>query len=233
MPGTIVAMGGGGFSMEPRNPLLDRFVLSLARSRNPRAAFVGTASGDSPLYAARFLRAFRRFRCRPSVLSLFQPPPGDLRDFVRAQDVLYVGGGNTRNLLVLWRDRGLDRLLRTAWRDGAVLAGISAGSICWFEEGLSDSVKAGALRPLPCLGFLPGSNCPHYDGEPMRRPLYRRLVGSGRMLPGLAADDGAALLFRGRAFERAVSSRPAARAFGVERIDGRVAESEILPDYLG
>lgn len=219
--------------MEPRNPLLDRFVLSLARSRNPRVAFVGTASGDSPLYAARFLRAFRRFRCRPSVLSLFQPPPGDLGDFVRAQDVLYVGGGNTRNLLVLWRDRGLDRLLRAAWRDDAVLAGISAGSICWFEEGLSDSVKAGTLRPLPCLGFLPGSNCPHYDGEPLRRPLYRRLVGSGRMLPGLAADDGAALLFRGRAFERAVSSRPAARAYGVERIDGKVLESEILPDYLG
>jgi peptidase E len=233
MPGTIVAMGGGGFSMDPRNPLLDRFVLSQARSRNPRVAFVGTASGDSALYAARFLRAFRRHRCRPSVLSLFEPPEDGLRAFVREQDVLYVGGGATRNLLVLWREWGLDGMLRGAWRRGAVLAGVSAGSICWFEEGLSDSVKAGALRPLPCLGFLPGSNCPHYDGEPARRPAYRRLVGSGRMLPGLAADDGAALVFRGRKFDGAVSSRRRARAWGVERIDGRVLESEILPDFLG
>jgi dipeptidase E len=233
MPGTIIAMGGGGFSMEPRNPLLDGFVLSQARARRPRVAFVGTASGDSPLYAARFLRAFRRFDCRPSLLSLFDPPGEGLREFVRAQDVIYVGGGSTRNLLVLWKDRGLDRILRAAWRDGAVLAGVSAGSICWFEEGLSDSVRPGVLLPLPCLGFLPGSNCPHYDGEPRRRPTYRRLVGSGRMLPGLAAGDGAALLFRGRAFERAVSSRPSARVFGVERFDGKVLESEILPDYLG
>ncbi len=233
MPGTIVAMGGGGFSMEPRNPLLDRYILSLARNRRPRVAFVGTASGDSPLYAARFLRAFRRFDCRPSLLSLFDPPKEGLAASVGAQDVLYVGGGSTRNLLVLWREHGLDRLLRAAWREGAVLAGVSAGSICWFEEGLSDSVKPGVLRPLPCLGFLPGSNCPHYDGEPLRRPTYRRLVGSGRMLPGLAADDGAALVFRGRALDRAVASRPAARAFGVERIDGQVLESEIETDYLG
>ena len=233
MAGTILAMGGGGFSMEPRNPLLDLFVLSLARGSRPRVCFLGTASGDSPIYAARFLRAFGRLRCRPSVLSLLSPPRRSLASILGDQDVVYVGGGNTRAMLVLWREWGLDRILRKAWRDGTVMAGLSAGSICWFEEGLSDSVQSGRLLPLPCLGILPGSNCPHYDGEPERRPAYRRLVGSGAMKPGWAADDGTGLLFVGRKFVRAVSSAPAARAWRLERRRGRAVETEIVPGFLG
>ena len=233
MAGTILAMGGGGFSMEPRNPRLDAFALSLARGRRPRVGFVGTASGDSALYGARFLRAFRRFRCRPTLLSLFSPPKRDLRALVLDQDLVYVGGGNTRAMLVLWREWGLDRILREAWRDGVVLAGLSAGSICWFEQGLSDSVRPGRLLPLPCLGFLPGSHCPHYNGEPGRRPAYRRLVASGAMVPGWAADDGAALLFEGTRFVRAVASRPGARAWRVERVGGRVTEAVAVPEFLG
>ena len=225
-------MGGGGFSMEPRNPRLDEFVLSLARGRRPRVCFVGTASGDSPLYAARFLRAFRRLRCRPSPLSLFDPPKGDLRRYVLDQDVVYVGGGSTRAMLVLWREWGLDRILREAWRDGVVLAGLSAGSICWFEQGLSDSVRPGRLLPIDGLGFLPGSHCPHYDGEPGRRPAYRRLVASGAMASGWAADDGAALLFEGRRFVRAVSSRPGAKAWRVERVGRRAREAVVVPEPL-
>jgi peptidase E len=233
MAGTILAMGGGGFSMEPRNPRLDEFALSLARGRRPRVCFVGTASGDSPLYAARFLRAFRRLRCRPTTLSLFDPPKRGLRGFLLDQDVVYVGGGSTRAMLVLWREWGLDRILREAWREGVVLAGLSAGSICWFEQGLSDSVVPGRLLPLECLGFLPGSNCPHYDGEPGRRPAYRRLVASGALSPGWAADDGVGLLFEGRRFVRAVSSRQGAKAWRVERSRGGASERAVTPDYLG
>ncbi|MBI2901514.1 MAG: peptidase E [Planctomycetes bacterium] len=222
---TIVALGGGGFSMEPRNLRLDRFVLSLARTRRPEVCFVPTASGDADGYIRRFYRAFRRLRCRPSHLSLFKPPR-DLRGFVLSRDVIYVGGGNTRNLLTLWRDWGLDRLLREAWRRGTVLAGISAGALCWFEEGVTDST--GALTPLRCLGFLPGSHCPHYDGERGRRPEYRKLVRTGRLKPGLAADDGAALHFEGRRFVGAVSSRRHARAWRVDR----AGETEIVPHFL-
>jgi dipeptidase E len=222
--GRIVAMGGGGFSMEPRNPRLDAFVLSLCRGRRPRIAFVPTASGDSPLYAARFLRAFRRHPCRPSVLSLFRPPKEGLDAFCDAQDAFYVGGGNTRNLLVLWRDRGLDAVLRRRWEEGAVLAGVSAGALCWFEEGLSDSVSPGRLEPLEALGWLRGSFCPHFDGEPGRRPALRRLLAAGRMRPGWACDDGAAVVYRGTAFEGAVASRPGARVVAVSR--GRGGESE-------
>lgn len=229
----IVAMGGGGFSMEPRNPLLDLHVLSLARTARPRVCFLGTASGDSPLYVARFLRAFGRLPCRPTHLPLFPPPAGDLRRILLRQDVIYVGGGQSRNMLLLWKAWGVDRALRAAWRRGTVLAGLSAGALCWFEEGLSDSVVPGRLAPLPCLGFLPGSFAPHYDGEPGRRPAYRSLVAAGRMLPGWAADDGAALVFSGRRFAEAVSSRPRARAWRVER-SGRGAVEAALPTrYLG
>jgi peptidase E len=146
--------------------------------------------------------------CAPTQLSLFKPPTADLRAFVQEQDIFYVGGGSTRNLLVLWREWGLDTMLREAWEKGAVLAGISAGSLCWFESGVSDSVVPGDFALLHCLGFLPGSNCPHYDGEPERRPVYHRLLAAGLLADGYAADDGVALHFVGDRLERVVSSRP-------------------------
>ena len=205
----IVAMGGGGFSMESENPLLDRYVLRLARRPRPRVCFVPTASGDAQGYIDRFYAAFSEQACEATHLSLFKLPTADLRGFVLAQDMIYVGGGNTWSMLALWREWGLDRALNEAWEHGVVLAGLSAGSICWFEQGVTDSVP-GALTALPCLGLLPGSNCPHYDGEPERRPAYRRLVATGEISPGYAADDGAALHFVGTTLARVVTSRPGA-----------------------
>lgn len=228
----IVAMGGGGFSMEPENPLLDRYVLDLARVERPAVCFVPTASGDAESYIDRFHAAFGALPCTPTHLSLFQPPTADLRAFLLAQDVIYVGGGNTRSMLALWREWGLDAILREAWEGGAVLAGLSAGSICWFEQGVTDSIP-GDLTVLPCLGFLAGSNCPHYDSEPKRRPSYTRMVASGAIGPGLAADDGVALHYTGAALHRIVSSRPHAMAFRVERADGRAEETPLQPEYLG
>jgi len=135
--------------------------------------------------------------------------------------------------MALWREWGLDAILREAWRAGIVMAGISAGSICWFEQGLSDSVIPNALAPLDCLGFLPGSNCPHYDGEADRRPVYRRCVREGTLKPGFAADDGAALHFAGTDLNAVVSSRPEARAYAV-RWNGAEIEEVALPTrWLG
>ena len=227
----IVAMGGGGFSMEQENPLLDRYVLGLARTPRPRVCFVPTASGDAQAYIDRFYAAFSDHACEATHLSLFKLPSADLRGFVLAQDVVYVGGGNTRSMLALWREWGLDRVFREAWEQGVVLAGLSAGSICWFEQGITDSVP-GALTMLPCLGLLPGSNCPHYDSEAERRPTYQRLVATGEVAPGYAADDGAGLHFVGTALARIVSSRPGARAYLLERVDGQARETEIAPEYL-
>jgi peptidase E len=224
--------------MEPDNPLLDDFVLSLARRKAPRVCFIPTASADSPMYVARFYRAFSG-RCVPTDLT-FADPTGlprqprhssELADFVDAQDVFYVGGGNTANLLAVWRAHGLDVLLKRAWRRGAVLSGLSAGMLCWFSGGPTDSF--GALRPLADgLELIRASACPHYDGEPGRRPAFQKMVGDGA-LAGYAADDGAALHFVGTKLKEAVSSRPEARAYRVEMKRGRVVETALATRYLG
>lgn len=219
-------MGGGGFSMAPDDATLptplDAYVLGLATARaatdgrdRPRICFVGTASGDDAGYLARFQAAFDP-HAETSYLALFARTVDDLEAFVLDQDALYVGGGNTASLLAVWRAHGLDRVVRRAHEAGVVLAGISAGAICWFESGTTDSFGT-ALEPLDGgLGLVPGSHSPHYDGEPERRGAYHRLIGSGRLAPGLAADDGAALVFDGATLVEVVSERAGATAYRVE-----------------
>jgi dipeptidase E len=229
---TIVAIGGRGFSVEPANLLLEQFILSLARSGSPRACFIPTASGDDPDYVARFYRAFSGLDCRAIDLPLFDRTIDDLEAFVLEQDVVYVGGGSTANLLAVWRAQGLDEILARAWREGVVLAGISAGMNCWFEGSVTDSFGSD-LAPLPDgLGLLPGSACPHYDGEEKRRPAYRRFVESGELSDGWAVDDGAALVFAGTDLAEVVSSLPDATAHRVERTAGGVSERRLAPRGL-
>jgi len=231
----IVAMGGGGFSMEPDNPLLDDYVLSLAKARTrgrrkPRVCFIGTASGDSDSYIAKFHHAFPPARAEATHLRFFERTVNDLKAIARAQDAIYVGGGSTANLLAIWRLHGFDRALRSAWNAGVVLAGISAGAICWFECGLTDSF--GGLRRLDGgLGFVKGGCCPHYDGEERRRPALLRLIRAG-LSPTLALDDGAAAHFVGTRLSEVVASRPNARAFRVSREHGRVTERPLRVRYL-
>jgi peptidase E len=223
-------MGGGGFSMEGTS-LLDDFVLGLARSREPKVCFLGQATGDDANYIATFHDAFAGKACRPSHLRLFMLPNRDPREHLLAQDVIYVGGGSTANMLAVWRVHGLDGILREAWENGTVLAGVSAGANCWFEASVTDSF--GPLRELDDgLGFLPGSFCPHFDGEPDRRPTYLRLVGDG-FVPGLACDDSVAAHFVGTDLREAVSSRQGAHAYRVEPAEGRAVETAIEPRYLG
>jgi len=224
-------MGGGGFSTEPENPLLDDYVLGLTRARRPKVCFVPTASGDAESYILRFVEAFQD-KAVPSFLRLFDRDGRDLRSFVLDQDVIYVGGGSTANLLAVWRVHGLDAILREAWNQGVVLCGISAGANCWFAASTTDSFGP-ALQALPHgLGFLPGSVSPHYDGEASRRPAYHQAVAEG--LPaGLALDDGAAARFDGVQLAEVISSRPAARAYRVERTDGEVTETTLPVRYLG
>jgi peptidase E len=229
MPGQLVTLGGGGFSMEPENPLLDQYILGLARRPRPRVCFVPTASGDAITYVTSFYRAFARLDAEPIDLPLFNREGYDLRAFVLEQDVLYVGGGNTANLLAVWRLHGLDAILREALDAGAVLCGISAGMNCWFEASTTDSFGP-EIAPLhDGLGFIPGSACPHYDGEPQRRPTFRRLVDAG-FPAGWAADDGAALRFDASGtFVEAVASRPGARAYRVTS----GSEAPLVTRYLG
>ncbi len=218
--------------MEPENPLLDDFILELAGKACPKICFLPTASGDSAAYIERFYAAFQPPRSQPAHLSLFSRTVGDLRAFLMAQDVVYVGGGNTANMLAVWRAHGLDRVLREVWEAGVILGGLSAGSVCWFEAGVTDSFGHPLVPFRDTLGFLPGSHCPHYDSEAERRIVYPRCVGEG--LPaGFAVDDGAALVFAGTELLQVVSSRPSARAYRVERSGDSVVELLLRSSYLG
>jgi peptidase E len=152
--------------------------------------------------------------------------------FVQDQDVIYVGGGNTRSLLALWREWGLDTALRAAYENGVLLGGISAGMICWFEYGITDS-NPGALSPLPGLGWLPGTACPHYDGEAERRPAFHRMLAEERVPPGYAADDGAALHFIDEQLAEVVVTKPTAGAYRVELEEHGVAETKLPARVLG
>jgi len=228
----IIAMGGGALPAELDNLLLVRYFLAQTRRRKPKVAFIGAAHGDTDAGRLRFYAGFSQFECRPTHLPLFARTPRDLESFVLEQDAIFVGGGNTKSMLAVWRDWGLDRHLRTAWERGIVLGGGSAGSICWFEHGVTDSV-AGPLTALPCLGFLPGSNCPHYDSEPLRRPTFRKLIAGGKLPDGVAADDGVALHYVDSRLDRVVSSRPRAKGFSVKRAGRRAVERQLATRYLG
>jgi dipeptidase E len=229
----IVAFGGGGFSMEAGNPLLDDYVLGLTGKARPRVCFLPTASGDADHYVVRFYRQFAT-RCDASHVSLFRRDregvESDFANHLLSQDLIYVGGGNVVSLLGTWRAHGLHNVLRRAWRSGVVLCGPSAGSLCWFAEALT-AFHSDPYR-VQGLGLLPHSNCVHYDAEPQRREEYRRFVGDG-MRPGYAADDGAALHFRGKDLARVVSSRPKSRAYRVEPVGNEVVETPLDVEYLG
>ena len=226
----IIALGGGGFGVDPTNLALDRYILAQARMSEPAVAFVPTASGESDNYIVRFYTAYLGLPCRPSHLAFFRRTP-DLRSYLLAQDVIYVGGRNTKSMLAVWREWGVPELLREAWESGIVLAGISAGAICWFEQGVTDSF-ADQLRVLDCLGFLPGSCCPHYSGEPERRPSFHQLLRRGEIAPGFAIDDGGAIHFIGDQVYRVVASRQGATAYRVHSMGAEVREEPMPVDYL-
>jgi peptidase E len=235
----IFAMGGGGFTMEPSNPLLDDFVLSLASprtsasTREPRILFLPTASGDTAAQIAAFHARFADRHCVAEHLSLFRLHElrRPLEEILLSQDVLYVGGGSMRNLLAIWHAHDLDRLLISAWRRGIVLAGISAGAMCWFEGGITRS--SGPPEPLSGLGLLEGSLTVHADGEPERLPVWLAAVRDGILPGGWSLDDGVGLLFAGTRLRRIVSSRPGASAQRVDQVAGELVRNRLAPELLG
>jgi peptidase E len=211
----ILAMGGGGFTMCERTPALDRFVLTLTGKPVPRVCFLPTASGDPREHVSRFHERFSAWPCEPSTLSLFHLGRDriDPIEHLLSQDAIYVGGGSMRNMLAIWREHGIHRAMRTAWESGVVLAGVSAGAMCWFEGGVS--MSGGAPEPVAGLGFLSGSLSVHLGQETERMPIYRTAVAEGELAPGFAADDGAAVVFAGTRLVECVSSHRGARVLRV------------------
>jgi dipeptidase E len=228
----IVAFGGGGFSMERGNPLLDDYVLSLTGKERPRVCFLPTASGDADHYIVRFYRAFDAGRCEPSHVSLFRRDQSaeDMHRQVLTSDLVYVGGGSVISLLGTWRAHGLDLTLRRAWESGVVMCCLSAGSLCWFAEAVS--AFHGPPQWTNGLGLLPYSNCVHFDAEPERHGAYCDMLAAG-MAEGYAVEDGAALHFEGERLARVVSSRQGAQACRMSWTGESVSRLPLAPEYLG
>lgn len=232
----VVAMGGGGFSAgRPAGvrSSLDRYVLGLTDARRPRICFVPTASGDALTYVVRFFDAFPAHSFDTSVLHLFSREIEDVAGFLSEQDVVYVGGGNTANMLATWRLHGVDVALRSAWGSGVIMAGVSAGANCWFDASTTDSFLLGHADPLlDGLGIVGGSFSPHYDQEPARRPSLLSLVGAGTLPDGLACDDDVAVHFTDSAFHAAISAREGAGAYRVTRVGSGAEEQSLEVELL-
>lgn len=212
----------GGLLPEKESLPLCEYVLRQSGKRRPAIGFIPTATGDASRSLERFETLFASLECRRSHLEFFDRTP-DLKAYIESQDVIFVGGGNTKSMLAVWREWGLPKLLRRAWQRGKVLAGWSAGAICWFEQGLTDSY-ADRLAPLDCLGFLPGSCAPHYSGEPERRPAYQKLIRQKRLAAGIAIEDGAGVHFRGKKPFRMICPTITVGAWTVAAPNGRIVE---------
>jgi peptidase E len=224
-------MGGGGFTMpeQDHSDALDRLVLELTGKEVPRICFLPTASGDPREHVTRFQERFSQWPCQPSILSLFHLGRDriDPVEHILAQDALYIGGGSMRNMLAIWREHGIDDAMRTAWERGIVLAGLSAGAMCWFEGGVS--MSGGQPEVVHGIGLLPGSLTVHRDGEPERFPVYQEAVATGMLPVGFAADDCAALVFHGTRVAECVASRVGARVMRIQP-DGNSGVVEIEQD---
>jgi peptidase E len=227
----ILALGGASLLASSNDGALHQYLLDLTGLERPRICFIGTASGDNHEQTAAFYAFFAR-RAEASHLGLFDRRVDDIGAFLGEQDVIYVGGGNTADMLAVWRTHGVDRALKTAWESGVILAGPSAGAMCWFEAGLTDSFGPDLGPIRDGLRFLKGSFCPHYDSESLRRPRYEEAIGSGSLPDGYAVDDSVGLLFAGRELAEAVAVLPETRAFRVERTRGGVEETPIRPKIL-
>ena len=216
------------------DPVLDGFALDLVNASRPKVCLLPTAVAALPVVVTRFLRAFPASRFEPTYLDLFERTVEDIASFLGEQDLIYVGGGNTANMLAIWRVHGVDQALQAAWDSGVVMAGMSAGANCWFQSSTTDSFLLGRADPLiDGLGFVEGSFCPHFDGEQDRRPRFHELVSSAALPGGLGCDDFAAVHVVGTEITEAVASRPGAGVYRVHAENGAAVEVPVDVRVLG
>jgi peptidase E len=227
----VIAIGGGMRVPEGRVPVHMDYALRLTGRPEPRICVLNTAGGDDPRWALHMYDRFAGHPAQLSHLALFpMPNVPDPEDLLLSQDVIFVGGGSVANMLAVWRVHGLDRIFRKAWQAGVVLAGSSAGGICWFEGGTTDSFGRELRAFTDGLGLLAGSYCPHYDSEAGRRPLYHRLIADGTLAGGIACDDGAAAHFIDDTLTELIADRPGASAY---RVEPGITETKLKTRFLG
>ena len=191
MDKNIVAIGGGGFGRSAENLKIEKYILNLSKSEKPNVCFIPTATGDNDTYKLNFYKSFSKLQCNPSHIDFFKRTI-ELEEQIHSQDVIYVGGGNTKSMLAVWKEWGFDLILKKAYNSGKVMSGVSAGAICWFEKGITDSYKNN-LSILNCLNFVKGISCPHYDEEASRRPYVENLIKEGTINSCIGIQGSAAL----------------------------------------
>ena len=218
----IVAIGGGGFGRSLGNLEIEKYIISLANKKVPKICFIPTASGDNDLYKLNFYRAFSKLKCETSHIDFFSRTD-ELEEKVLSQDIIYVGGGNTKSMLAVWRDWNLDIILKEAYNNGIVMSGVSAGAICWFEQGITDSWSED-LKVMDCLGFMKGACCPHYDEEPQRKPSLDKFISEKALQSCYAIDGGCALHIEDEKELISVVFSKNKNSFLVELKDSKVVE---------
>jgi peptidase E len=224
-----ILIAGGNYN-EP----FVRYMATLSGKKRPKLLYLPTASADSPAGIISWYKTCASLDVEPLVQESFIASTRQTKsweDVLLTVDGIVASGGNTLNQQAIWKAQGIDVLLRRAWDQGIVLGGASAGSLCWFEEGTTDS-RPKELSTVQCLGFLKGSHCPHYDREPGRRPLYQKLIGSGEMKPGYACDNDAGIYFEDNTVARVVHTRPEAKVYYVSLVGGKVVEKLIEPEII-
>tara|TARA_B100000131_G_scaffold304953_1_gene330449 strand:- start:224 stop:922 length:699 start_codon:yes stop_codon:yes gene_type:complete len=223
--GQIIAIGGGGFGRNHKHNKIEKYILSQTKNKNPKIIFIPTASAEDASYIVNFYSCFNKLNCEPSHLIFFKRTP-KLDSLINQADIIYVGGGNTKSMLAVWREWKFDRLLLKAYKNGKILCGVSAGAICWFEQGITDS-WASNLNTLDCLGFIDGMACPHYQEEKDRRPTVKELLLNGTALAGYAIDGGAAVHFKDGKYLRSLQFYPESNVYYVKRDGNMINESQL------
>ena len=224
----IVASGGG------TNNKIIKYIASLTGKERPRVCYLPTAAADNPYPILRWYQTCAELDIIPMVQEMFISSYTQKQTFeevLLSMDAIVVSGGNTLNMMAIWKVQGVDDVLRMAWEKGIVLGGGSAGSLCWFEEGTTDS-RPKELTKVECLGFIEGSHSPHYDGEAARRPAYHKLIGEGTLKPGYAIDNNAAIYFEGTDVKKIVATREGSNAYYVDKVNGKIKEKVLKPDLM-
>ena len=229
--GEIIAIGGGGFGRNPNNPIIEKYIVEESSAEKPNICFIPTASAENKYYTVNYYQAFTQLNCNPIHLDLFTRTPR-LDSLINKQNIIYIGGGNTKSMLAVWREWKLDKLLMKAYNRGAILCGVSAGAICWFEKGVTDS-WASNLNVMDCLGFLEGCCCPHYDGEADRKPSVGKFITDSKIDSCVALDDGAAIHYKNGKFHTAVTFYEGAGAYEVSMKNGAVHHENIKSINIG
>ena len=218
----IIAIGGGGFGRSPGEGLIEKYILDQSEKDVPNICFIPTATGDNEAYKVNYYSTFSKLDCSPSHLDFFKRTP-DLKELILKQDVIFVGGGNTKSMLAVWKDWGLDLLLKEAYEKGVIMSGVSAGAICWVDQGITDS-WAEDLKVMDCLGFIEGACCPHYDEEPQRKPSLNKFITEKVLKSCYAVDGGCALHIEDEKEFKSVVFSKNKNSFLVEMKDNQVAE---------